>query len=327
MALSEEQVKERLRGVAVGLLTPFDRDLEIEHWKIEENAQFHYDEGIRTFLAAANISEYHSLSREERIDVTETSVSALPSDACVLAGVGGSTESARELIRAYDRVGVDAMMIMPPDHTYLHEEGLLQYYRKLASVTETPFVPYVRGFQPSVNYLAELTRLDSVVGIKYALEDPVTLGAGINAGAEDVVWVDGLAEPYAVSFWSEGVEGFSAGVSNFRPNVGLELFDALSNGEWERARELRDLCLPYQNFREETGQNNTITGAISVPAVKKGLDLAGLHGGHVREPIRSLSDSDERKAEELYEQLVRDLDQFVGEPASDQHGVSAKGEN
>lgn len=308
---SVERVRESLRGVAVGLLTPFDKNLEIEHWKIEENAQSLYESGVRTFLAAANISEYHSLSQEERVSVTKTSVDALPSDACILAGVGGSTESARDLIGAYDEVGADAMMIMPPDHTYIHEEGLLQYYHNLAAVTETPLVPYVRGFDPSVNYLAELTRIESVVGIKYALEDPVKLGAAVRAGVDDVVWVDGLAEPYAVSFWAECIEGFSAGVSNFRPEVGLELFDALSNRDWDRAQALRDACLPYQNFRDESGTNNAVPGAVSVPAVKKGLDLTGLDSGAVREPLRPLTDDEERRAEELYERLLNDIDQLV----------------
>jgi len=314
MSSLEEQVQESLRGVAVGLLTPFDEERDIEHWKIEENASTLYENGIRTFLAAANISEYHSLSNKERIAVTETSVEALPDDACVLAGVGGSTQNARELIEAYDRIGVDAMMIMPPDFTYLHEQGLLKYYQALASSTETPLVPYVRGFDPSVEYLGDLTRIDGVAGIKYALDDPVKLGAGVSAGADDVVWVNGLAEPPALSFWAEGVEGFSAGVSNFRPEVGLELFDALSNENWERARELRNLCLPYQRFREETGQNNEIGGAISVPAVKKGLELAGLHGGAVREPLQPLSTEDEQRAKELYAQLDEGIDRLIDEP-------------
>lgn len=302
-----EHVKQRLRGVAAGLLTPFDEDQEIVHWKIEENAQSLYDSGIRTFLAAANISEYHSLSQSERINVTETSVDALPSDACVLAGVGGSTGSAKELIDAYDRIGVDAMMIMPPDHTYIHEQGLLEYYRDLSEASDAPLVPYVRGFDPSVDYLADLTQVDGVVGIKYALKDPVKLGAGVAAGDDDVVWVDGLAEPYAVSYWAEGIEGFSAGVSNFLPEVGLELYDALVAEDWNWARKLRDACLPYQNFRDQTGQNNAIPGAISVPAVKKGLELAGLHGGTVRDPLRPLSDEEEHQAEALYQQLEDDI--------------------
>lgn len=311
MPLSDEAVREHLRGVAVGLLTPFDDDLEIEHSKIADNARTLYGEGPRTFLAAANISEYHSLGREERVGVVETAVDALPSGACVLAGVGGGTSEAQELIEAYDRIGADAMMIMPPDHTYLHERGLLRYYRKLDSITETPLVPYVRGFDPSVRYLGDLTRVDGVAGIKYALEDPVKLGAGASAGEDDVVWIDGLAEPFAVSFWAEGAEGFSAGVSNFRPEVGLELFEALSTDDWERARALRDACLPFQNFRDETGTDNDIVGAISVSAVKKGLELAGLHGGEVREPIRPLSAEDERRAEELYGRLDDDIKRLL----------------
>ncbi|THE63207.1 dihydrodipicolinate synthase family protein [Salinadaptatus halalkaliphilus] len=214
-------------------------------------------------------------------------------------------------MRAYDEEGVDAMMIMPPDHTYIHEQGLLQYYRELGSATDRPLVPYVRGFSPSTSYLDELTRIDSVVGIKYALADTVTLGAGIAAGDDDIVWVDGLAEPYAVAYWAEGVGGFSAGVSNFRPEIGLELYDALSAGNWERAQALRDICLPYQNFRDERGDENEIPGAISIPAVKAGLACAGLHGGPVREPIRSLSSADRRRAEELYAELDENIERLI----------------
>jgi 4-hydroxy-tetrahydrodipicolinate synthase len=311
MPHSDDRVRQHLRGVVAGLLTPFDGDLAVEHPKLKANARSLYDSGIRTFLASANISEYHSLSQDERVEVIQSSVDALPSDACVLAGVGGSTSEAQTLIQAYDRVGADAMMVMPPHHAYVHERGLLQYYEKLNAVTETPLVPYVKGFDPSVDYLRDLTHVDGVIGIKYALEDAVKLGAAVSEGADGVVWVDGLAEPFAVSFWNEGIEGFSAGVSNFRPEVGLALYEALTAEEWDRARRIRNICLPYQNFREETGRDNAIDGAISVSAVKKGLELAGLHGGRVREPIESLSPADEHQAEELYNQLDNDIERVI----------------
>lgn len=312
MPLADERVRSRLRGVAVGLLTPFDDSLEVAHDELEANVKSLSEAGITSFLAAANISEYHSLTQQERIDIAETSVEAVPEDACVLAGVGGSTKAATKLINGYDRVGVDAMMVMPPDHTYVHERGLLQYYEKLDDATETPLVPYIRGFNPSVSFLGDLSRIDGVVGVKYAIEDPVKLGDAVAVADGDVVWVDGLAEPHAVSLWNEGVEGFSAGVSNFRPEIGLELFDALTDENWERARRIRNLTLPYQHFRGETGEHNDLPGAISVPAVKKGLELAGLHGGSVREPIRSLSAADEKRAEELYEELNDGIDRVIG---------------
>ena len=64
MVLSAEGVKEHLRGIAVGLLTPFNEDLEVNHKHLAENAQSLNNEVINTFLAAANISEYHSLTLE-----------------------------------------------------------------------------------------------------------------------------------------------------------------------------------------------------------------------------------------------------------------------
>ena len=126
-----------------------------------------------------------------------------------------------------------------------------------------------------------------------------------------MVWVDGLAEPYAVSFWAEGAEGFSAGVSNFRPEVGLALYDALAAGKYERSRALRNACLPFQRFRGETGADNDIPGAVSVPAVKKGLELAGLAGGEVREPLRPLSTEETARVERLYDRLDDDIDRLV----------------
>lgn len=303
--MSHEALKNNLRGVAAGLLTPFEEEtLDVDHDALAENANALYDAGIRTYLAVANISEYHSLTHEERIASAETAAAALPDDASVLAGAGGSLRSAIALAEAYADVGVDAIMVMPPDHTYKHERGLLEYYRQLGSATDLPLSPYLRGYDPSVGFVASLTNLDSVVGIKYAIDDVPKFAECVAAGADDVVWVDGMAEPHAPALWAEGAEGFSAGVSNFEPRIGLALFDALSAGDWERAREIRNACTPYMNFRGEAGEDNVFSAANSIPAVKKGLDLAGMHGGPVRPPLVGLSQVDERRAEELYSEIA-----------------------
>ncbi|MFB6137683.1 MAG: dihydrodipicolinate synthase family protein [Halobacteriaceae archaeon] len=315
--MAHEDVKAGLRDVAVGLLTPFDADREIDHDALAANADEMADRGISTFLATANISEYHSLSQAERIAAAEIAVEALPDDATVLAGVGGSTKDATELVEAYDAMGVDAMMVMPPDHTYIHERGLLSYYDELAAVTDRPLAPYVRGFDPSIEYLIELSEMDPVAGIKYAITDAHKLARASAAGADDVVWVCGVAEPYAPEFWLAGVEGFSAGVSNFEPSIGLAMFDALSAGDYERAADLRDITLPYMEFRTTTGPDNVFPDANSVPAVKKGMALSGLESGEerVREPIVELSPEDEARAEELHADLLDEMERLGLEPA------------
>lgn len=62
---------------------------------------------MRTFLAAMKSSEYHSLTQHERVAVVETIVDVLPSEACVLAGVGGATGDARELIQSDNAISDD----------------------------------------------------------------------------------------------------------------------------------------------------------------------------------------------------------------------------
>jgi len=307
-----DKVKSALRGVSFGLLSPFETDGKLDYHGLARNAELLYDRGARTFLASANISEYHALTHEERIQSAETAVEVLPTDATVLAGVGGPVETAIDLVGEYASVGVDAMMIMPPEFTYYHEQGLLAYYNDLGKASNQPLVPYVRDFRPSARYLGALTRIDSVVGIKYAVPDMVLLGEGIGRGDDGVVWVNGMAEPYAVSTWAEGVEGFSAGVSNFRPEIGLALYDALNEQNWKVARQIRDICLPFDSLRDAEGANNTIQGAMSVPVVKVGLEEAGLIGGSVRTPLQPIDGELKAAAKDCYAKLDADIQKLLG---------------
>jgi 4-hydroxy-tetrahydrodipicolinate synthase len=305
--MAHERLAERLRDVATGILTPFDGDSEVDHDALAANARALSGEGVGTFLACANVSEYHSLSHAERIAVVETSVRALPDDATVLAGAGGSTKTTVDLAAAYGRAGADAVMVMPPHHTYRHERGLLSYYAAVGDAG-LPLVPYLRGFDPSVGFVADLTRLDAVAGVKWTLEDVPKFAASVTAGDGDVVWINGLGEPYAVALYAEGAEGLSSGIGNFEPALGLALFEALERDDTERAREIRAAAIPFMEFRSETGTDNALPGAISIPALKAGLDFAGLHGGPVREPLVELSAAERERARRLYDDIAAFVD-------------------
>jgi 4-hydroxy-tetrahydrodipicolinate synthase len=306
--MTHETTKAGLRAVATGILTPFDDDLAVDHAALAANARAIADAGIGTVLACANVSEYHSLSHEERVAVTETSVEALPTDVTVLAGAGGSTKTTIDLASAYAALGVDAIMVMPPMHTYKHERGLLSYYRQIGDAVEVPLVPYLRGFDPSVEFVADLTRLESVSGVKWTIPDVPKFARSVRAGADDVVWMTGVGERYAIPVHMEGAEGQSSGIGNFEPVVGLALDEALDAGDLERAREIRDAALPFMAFREEAGEDNAIPNANSVPALKAGLEFAGLTGGPVREPLVDLSDAEYERARTLYDDLAAFID-------------------
>jgi len=299
-----ESLKEDLRGVAFTNPTPFDGEgATIRHDALRENLGAVIDAGGRLVIPCGNTGEYYSLSHEERVAVVETTVEAVGDSASVVAGVGGSTKTALDLVERYERAGADGLLVMHPVHTYMHERGVESYYRRIVEATDLGVVLYKRGPELTHDHLAALAEYDNVVAVKYADNDVKAFSAAA-AAIDGVVWSNGIAERFAPAFALEGAEGYTTGIGNFVPGATLALMDALREEDWARARRIRDLLRPYEDLREEPGADNDIAAANNVPAVKVGMELAGLYGGPVREPLVDLSGVDRERAREYYDRIV-----------------------
>jgi 4-hydroxy-tetrahydrodipicolinate synthase len=192
---------------------------------------------------------------------------------------------------------------MHPVHTYMHEHGVEAYYRRIVEATDLGVVLYKRGPELTRDHVAALAGYDNVLAVKYAVNDVEAFSAAASS-IDGVIWSNGIAERFAPAFAVEGAEGFTTGIGNFAPEASLALMDALRAEDYERAREIRDVIRPYEDLREETGPDSSLSAANNVPAVKVGMELAGLHGGPVREPIVELSEADRERAETYYDRIV-----------------------
>lgn len=301
--MSYEALKERLRGVAFTTATPFSEDGdEVLYEQLAQNTRRIDAAGGELFIPCGNTGEYYALTDEERVGVVRATIEAV-GDGAVVAGVGGSTKTVLRLAEQYQNAGVDAIMIMHPDHTYLHERGLLEYYRRIVDGVDCGVVLYKRGPELTEEIIADLSTEDNVVGVKYAVNDVKSFSRAIENVPDDLVWSNGIAERFAPAFAIEGAEGFTTGIGNFAPEVTLALMDALRGEDWERAKHVREVVRPYEDLREERGVNNAVSAANNVPAVKYGMELAGLYGGPVREPLVALSEEDKERAERYYEDI------------------------
>jgi len=297
------EIMSGIRGVAFTTPTPFDKNTrEIRHDKYEENLGELVEAGASLFVPCGNTGEYYSLTDDERVEIVRTTVESVGS-ATVVAGAGGSTKTVLDLGNRYEAAGANAIMVMHPVHTYMHERGILEYYRRIADKTDLGVVIYVRGADITREILQELAVIDNVVGVKYAVNDVKAFSKAVSTVSEEVVWLNGLAERFAPSFALEGAEGFTTGIGNFVPEQTLALMEAIRNRDWARARELRDLIRPYEDLREEPGEDNTLSAANNVPAVKYGMELAGMYGGPVREPLVRLSESDKQRARDYFDEF------------------------
>jgi 4-hydroxy-tetrahydrodipicolinate synthase len=300
-----ESLRQDLRNVAFTNPTPFTEDGEaVRYDELASNVEFIRDAGAEVIVPCGNTGEYYSLSNEERVAVVETTADAFGDEGTTVGGVGGSTKNATMLADRYADAGADAIMVMHPVHTYVHEEGVLDYYRTIADHTDLGVVLYKRGPELTHDHIRELATRENVVAVKYAVDSISEFSNGVQTTPSDIVWINGIAERYAPSFSLEGAEGFSTGIGNFVPEQVLALQEAFEAGDFSRAREIRDLLRPYEDLREETGPNNRFGSANNVPAVKYGLELVGRYGGPVREPLVDLSEADRERAEECYRAIV-----------------------
>ena len=303
--MTYDQLKEGLRDVGFTTPTPFSDDAEtVSHDDLRENARSLYNANARLFVPCGNTGEYYALTNRERTSVVKATVDATGPEATVVGGLGGSTKTARRLAKEYESVGADAVMVMHPDHTYSTESGLIDYYRKIAETTPLGVVIYKRGPEITQNVLSDVTAIDNVVGVKYAVNDVEGFSSAVRETEGDVVWITGSAERFAPSYAMEGAEGFTTGIGNFVPEQVLELHAALTEENWERALEIRDAVRPFERLRDETDDDPVFSSAKNVPAVKYGMELRGFNGGPVREPLRGLSAEDKGRAEEYFDRIV-----------------------
>ncbi|WP_030611218.1 dihydrodipicolinate synthase family protein [Streptomyces sclerotialus] len=247
------------------------------------------DGGVRTLTPNGNTGEFYALTPDERRAVTELTVEEAAGRATVLAGIGHDVPTAVASARHARDAGAQLVMVHQPVHPYVSEDGWVDYHRAIAeAVPELGVVPYLRNAALCGGRLAELAdACPNVIGVKYAVPDAAHFAAfARDAGLDRFVWVAGLAEPYAPSYFSAGATGFTSGLVNVAPAVSLNMLEALRSGDYPAAMKIWEQIRRFEELRGANGSANNVT------VVKEALASLGLCRRDVRPPSRPLPEGE-----------------------------------
>ncbi|MGN9818280.1 dihydrodipicolinate synthase family protein [Streptomyces sp. SD11] len=284
-----EAQRAALADVVAIPVTPFAEDDSIDQDTHRALLRRALDGGVRIVTPNGNTGEFYALSPEERRLVTELTVDEARGRATVLVGVGHDLPTAVASARHARQLGAEMVMVHQPVHPYVSEGGWVDYHRAIAeAVPELGVVPYIRNPVLAGARLAELAdACPNVIGVKYAVPDAARFAAfARDAGLERFVWVAGLAEPYAPSYFSAGATGFTSGLVNVAPAVSLNMIEALRSGDYAGAMKVWEQIRRFEELRGANGSANNVT------VVKEALASLGLCRRDVRPPSRQLPESE-----------------------------------
>ncbi len=145
--------------------------------------------------------------------------------------------------------------------------------------------------------LAELAdACPNVIGVKYAVPDAARFaGFARDAGLDRFVWIAGLAEPYAPSYFSAGATGFTSGLVNVAPGLSLRMIEALRSGDHGEAMKVWEQIRRFEELRAADGSAHNVT------VVKEALAVLGLCRRDVRSPSSLLPDAERAEVAAIVE--------------------------
>ena len=284
-----ETQRAALADVVAIPVTPFAEDGSVEQDTYRALLRRLLDGGITTLTPNGNTGEFYALTPEERRLVTEWTIDEAGERAVVLVGVGHDIPTAVASARHARELGAQMVMVHQPVHPYVSAAGWVDYHRAIAeAVPELGVVPYIRNAQLSGARLAELAdHCPNVIGVKYAVPDAAKFAAfARDAGLDRFVWVAGLAEPYAPSYFSAGATGFTSGLVNVAPSVSLNMVEALRSGDYPAAMKVWEQIRRFEELRAANGSADNVT------VVKEALASLGLCRRDVRPPSRALPEEE-----------------------------------
>lgn len=234
-------------GSIPALVTPFSGGaVDFEAYRALIDWQI--AEGSSGLVPCGTTGESATLEFDEHYRLIDVCVEQAAGRVPVIAGCGSNnSRAAIANMAAAKRAGADAALIVLPYYNRPSQAGLIAHFTALVEASDLPIIIYnVPGrtvTNISVETLAELARLPTIVGLKDATGDLGRVSAQRLACGADFCQLSGNDET-ALAFNAMGGVGCISVTANVAPGLCARFQSALSEGRWDEALELQDRLYP-----------------------------------------------------------------------------------
>ncbi len=237
--------------------------------------------GVDGIVPLGGTGEYGAMARAERRKLTETVVRAAGGKVPVVAGVLDTGYfDALEAARMFAAAGADALMVVTPYYTNPTQQGLRDYFMRLADEAPVPIViyeiPYRTRIAITPAVLHELSRHERIIGMKACNTDMyhyLQVVAGVDAANFSVLSGEDTLLPLHVAAGARGAIVVSA---NLLPRAWRRVFDLAAAGRLGEALTVHRQLIPLMNL---------LFAETNPGPMKAVLDTIGINAPHLLAPL------------------------------------------
>lgn len=237
----------RIKGSIPPIITPIANG-EVDYDAYAGLVQYQLDNGSHGILVNGTTAEPSTLAVEERNRLVDIAMEVVGGKIPVVAATGSQSYAETEMLTQHAvKAGVDALLIVTPYYIRPPQRGLVEYYLKLAQQHETPWMVYHIPGRAAINMTLDSfkqlrEKSSNFVGMKHAVNDLGFVSECLGAFGPDFKIFVGLEE-LSFPMMAVGAVGLMNAVGNLRPNVLVEMCDAVWANDLEKAREIHHRLL------------------------------------------------------------------------------------
>ncbi|MDN3399053.1 4-hydroxy-tetrahydrodipicolinate synthase [Psychrobacter sp. APC 3426] len=245
MSTAYDEIKTRLQGSMVALVTPMHPDGTVDYKRLADLIDWQIEQGTHCLVAVGTTGESATLSMQEHSDVIRYFVQHVKGRVPVIAGTGANnTMEAIKLTQDAADAGADCALLVAPYYNKPPQEGLFQHYKAIAQAVSIPQMLYNVPGRTVVDIAQEtverLCDIENIVAIKDATG---SVGRGeqlIKAVGDRMVVLSG-DDGTALDLVKVGGQGNISVTANVAPKAMSETFTAALRGDFTAADKVHDV--------------------------------------------------------------------------------------
>jgi 4-hydroxy-tetrahydrodipicolinate synthase len=289
-----------LQGVFAPVVTPFDKNEDINYPVLEKLIDFLIEKGITGFVPGGTTGEVYAYSDQERYDIFKFFKEYSNNRVHLMAGVNsGATRDVIKNAQLASKLGYDSLMVAVPPYSRPNQQELLSHFIDVVTSVEIPVLlynfPWRAGTEVGMDVLDGLTNYKNVIGLKEASGDFSRM-LEIKFRYGDRYQVVCGSDDQAFDYFAWGTKCWIGGAASCLPEQHVAVLNAALKGDLVKARQEMEKVMPTLKNMESGSYTQK---------VKYGCELRGLMVGAPRKPLLALAESERPAFEALFKKSIQ----------------------